>query len=185
MQQQDPQLKQIFASRLGEAWRLLGRRDPGDGVVSAVVGAVMDAVPVDAGYIGYACRELAGLDRIPANLARHLIRIFPQYLAEGLASGGGTGCGSRGCRECGGTGWLDAWPAGATPGTAPTALPCKCNRIAAAWTGGTARLQTRGGLRDSGEWTFEEPKWKGRQGTPLSKNRLSEKLKAAAGKPAE
>ena len=79
-------------------------------------------------FLEYATAKLKDLDKLPQNVGRELVLLYPDYLAETF----GDACLQADCPDCGGSGWIRLGRPDATSGSSKTCVPCTCNTVAVA-----------------------------------------------------
>ena len=144
----------------------------------------------DNEFIAWAGAQLMDYEKLPLNIGRELRKVLlPAWellqmrrkQREALEAAGVDPAqadgfcksGKPGCPECAGAagadgeGWIYAWPAGAKPGSAPTAFPCVCNfMVDSLFQNAEVRKATRAELEAEG-WSLREPALKREHPSPL------------------
>ena len=131
--------------------------------------AVLDAIykrvseyPSD--FIFWAADKLQEEEKLPMNLGRELVRMYPAWKAETTPVEQwdpyrNEQSGDKNCPECKGTGWFYCYPTDPKlykPGLAPYAIPCLCNTVVDSWEHPPKKASLED-LRRTGRWTFHRP----------------------------
>lgn len=177
--------RQLFNQAMDEVFAAFGKNEPRPKILDAIfkrVGEWPDE------FCAYACEALQDSDKLPANISRAMASMYSGWLVSQVAAGGTVASGDPNCPECGGEGWFMLYPVNASPGTAPYAIPCMCNRVIDCWPELHLRRHSLEELKASGKWTFRPPAMvRNRPPKPMARSlsQLMADLKAGRGVPAE
>ena len=129
-------------------------------------GAVLDAVFKRVGdlpdeFMAWAVDAFAEEEKLPMNLGRELLRMFPAWKAANTPVAqydpyANEASGDPNCPDCKGTGWHYVYPVNCRPGTAPYAVPCLCNTVVDGWDH-PPRKASLADLKATGKWTMRRP----------------------------
>ena len=150
--------RQTFDNAMGEVFAAFQKPAPRPAVLDAIFKRV-EELPEE--FVFWASEKLQDEEKLPANLGRELLRMFPAWKAENFSQPqhdpwANETSGDPNCPDCGGSGWHYVWRRPARPGTAPTAIPCLCNTVVDAWEDPPRRASLED-LRRAGIWTLREP----------------------------
>ena len=131
---------------------------PRSAVLEAIFKRVSD-LPDE--FIIWAADALQDEEKLPQNLGRELLRMYPAWKAENVPACqpdpyANEASGDPNCPDCRGTGWHYVYPIGCRPGTAPYAVPCLCNTVVDSWEH-PPRKASLADLKATGRWTMRRP----------------------------
>ena len=149
-----------FDDAMGVVFAAFQKPAPRPAVLEAIFKRVAE-LPDD--FIIWAADVLQDEEKLPANLGRETLRMYPAWKAENTPACqpdpyANEASGDPMCPDCHGTGWHYVYPLGALykPGLAPYAVPCLCNTVVDSWEH-PPRKASLEDLKRSGRWTMRPP----------------------------
>lgn len=183
--------RQTFDNAMGEVFAAFQKPAPRPAVLDAIFKRVSE-LPDE--FVFWASDQLVEGEKLPVNLGRELLRMFPAWKAENFSQPqhdpwANEQSGDPNCPDCGGSGWHYVYPLGKwyRPGLAPYAVPCLCNTVVDGWEHPPKKASLED-LKRTGRWTMRPPAMvRDHEPTPLrtSLQEMLSRLRQGRGIPEE